>query len=398
MKPLRIALFTYSTKPRGGVVHTLRLAEELTSLKHDVHVYTLSSGNGFYRNVDFPHTLIPCSVVNYPSIDEKIESYIRIYYEYLSSINELYDIYHAEDCISANALLELRNNGVIKSFVRTVHHLDDFTSNSLIECQSNSILEPDHVMVVSRYWEKELRSLYSLNPILTQNGVDVGRFSQLKGDEYSKESAKGKFSVYGCRVILSIGGIEPRKNTLTTLRAFNIAKSYFMKKGERLIWLIGGGETLFDYRAYREEFFSQVERLGLKMDQDIRVLGNIPEENMPDLYGAGDIFVFPSLKEGWGLVVLEAMASGVPVIASNIAPLTEYLKDSENAILIPPMDHEALAQQIISVLENRDLREKLATNGMRTAKAYSWRNTALMHSEFYNRILEGVIPVKKNTS
>jgi len=397
MKPLKIALFTYSTKPRGGVVHTLRLAEELTSLKHDVHVYTLSSGNGFYRNVDFPHTLIPCPVVNYPSIDEKIESYIRIYYEYLSSINELYNIYHAEDCISANALLELRNNGVIKSFVRTVHHLDDFTSNSLIECQSNSILEPDHVMVVSRYWEKELRSLYSLNPILTQNGVDVGRFSQLKGDKYSKESAKGKFSVNGYRVILSIGGIEPRKNTLTTLRAFNIAKSHFMKKGERLIWLIGGGETLFDYRAYREEFFSQVERLGLKMDQDIRVLGNIPEVNMPDLYGAGDIFVFPSLKEGWGLVVLEAMASGVPVIASNIAPLTEYLKDSENAILIPPMDHEALAQEIISVLEDEDLREKLATNGLRTAKSYSWRSTALMHSEFYNRILEGVIPVKKNT-
>jgi hypothetical protein len=155
MKSLRIALFTYSTKPRGGVVHTLRLAEELTSLKHDVHVYTLSSGNGFYRNVDFPHTLIPCPVVNYPSIDEKIESYIRIYYEYLSSINELYDIYHAEDCISANALLELRNKGVIKSFVRTVHHLDDFTSHSLIECQSNSILEPDHVMVVADI-EKEL--------------------------------------------------------------------------------------------------------------------------------------------------------------------------------------------------------------------------------------------------
>jgi glycosyltransferase involved in cell wall biosynthesis len=133
------------------------------------------------------------------------------------------------------------------------------------------------------------------------------------------------------------------------------------------------------------------------MDQDIRVLGNVQEGNMPDLYCAGDIFVFPSLKEGWGLVVLEAMASGVPVIASDIEPLTEYLKDSENAILITPMDHEALAQQMIWVLENKNLREKLATNGLKTAKSYSWRNTALMHSEFYNRILEGVIPVKKNT-
>lgn len=386
MRSLKIALFTYSTKPRGGVVHTLRLAEELIRLKHDVHVYTLSTGNGFYRQVDVPHTLIPCPAADYTSIDEKIESYIRIYYEYLSSVNDSYDIYHAEDCISANALSGLRDNGLIKSFVRTVHHLDDFTSKSLIDCQLNSILKPDYVMVVSRHWQRELRSQYSLNPILTQNGVDVERFTKTKGNAYWKEIAKSKFSVNGYRVILSIGGIEPRKNTLTTLRAFNITRSHFMKKGERLVWLIGGGETLFDYRAYREEFFSQVERLGLKMDQDIRVLGNIPEVNMPDLYRAGDVFVFPSLKEGWGLVVLEAMASGVPVIASNIEPLTEYLKDSENAVLIPPMDHEALAQEIIGVLENEDLREKLATHGLNTAKSYSWGNAALMHSEFYNRI------------
>ncbi len=389
MEPLKIALFTYSTKPRGGVVHTLRLAEELTSLNHKVHVYTLSTGNGFYRDPDVPHTLIPCPVIDYPSIDEKIESYIRIYYEYLASIKDSYDIYHAEDCISANALLELRDNGFIKSFVRTVHHLDDFKSESLIECQSNSVLRPDYVMVVSRYWERELRSLYSLNTILAHNGVDVERFSKAKGDKYSRELAKNRFSVSGYRVILSIGGIEPRKNTLTTLGAFNIARSHFAKKGERLIWLIGGGETLFDYRAYREQFFSQVEKLGLKMDQDIRVLGNIPEANMPELYAAGDIFVFPSLKEGWGLVVLEAMASRVPVIASNIEPLTEYLTDHENAILISPTDHESLARATISVLENEAIREKLTIKGLKTAEAYSWRNTALMHSEFYKKISDG---------
>ncbi|MBI4228446.1 MAG: MSMEG_0565 family glycosyltransferase, partial [Deltaproteobacteria bacterium] len=383
MKSLKIALFTYSTKPRGGVVHTLRLAEELSRLKHKVHVYTLSTGNGFYRNVDLPHTLIPCPVVNYKSIDEKIESYIRIYYEYLSSINENYDIYHAEDCISANALLELRNNGLIKSFVRTVHHLDDFTSKSLIDCQLNSILEPDHVMVVSKYWERKLRSDYSLDPLLTQNGVDVDRFLKLKGDGYSRESAKSKFSVGGCRVILSIGGIEPRKNTLTTLRAFNIAKSHFTKKGERLVWLIGGGETLFDYRAYRDEFFTEIKGFGLGLDEDIIVLGNIPEDSMAELYRAADAFVFPSIKEGWGLVVLEAMASGVPVIASRIEPLTEYLENENNSILISPIDHNELANEIIRLIEVNELRQKLIANGVETAKKYSWRNTALMHSDCY---------------
>ena len=194
----------------------------------------------------------------------------------------------------------------------------------------------------------------------------------------------------GYKVILSVGGIEPRKNTLTTLRAFSIAKSYFEEKDKRLVWLIGGGETLFDYRVYRDEFFSEVKRSGCKLDEDIVLLGNVPDDSMTKLYGASDVFVFPSVKEGWGLVVLEAMASGLPVIASNIEPLTEYLRDEENSILVLLVDYEALAHGIVRVIENPELRDKLITNGRKTAESYSWRNTASRHEEFYSRVLEGI--------
>src|SRR3989337_1076320 len=347
MKSLRIALFTYSTKPRGGVVHTLNLAEELARLGHQVHIYALSTGEGFFRTVSVPYTLIPCAIVANESIDEKVKRYISIYTEHLSSIRENYDIYHAEDCISANVLFELRSRNLIKFFVRTVHHLDDFTSKSLIDCQLRSILDPDYIIVVSRFWEKELRSRYSLNPKVINNGVDIKKF-KIQEVEGLKEKAKESFSVNGNNVMLSIGGIEPRKNTLTALRAFNIASNYFKSKGERLVWLIGGGETLFDYRAYREEFFSEIKRLGLKLgvrepqsnDEDIIVLGTVPEDSIFNLYQAGDVFVFPSVKEGWGLVVLEAMASGLPIIASGIEPMTEYLRDRENSLLVSLMDHD----------------------------------------------------------
>src|SRR3972149_9452517 len=392
MKSLRIALFTYSTKPRGGVVHTLNLAEELARLGHQVHIYALSTGEGFFRTVSVPYTLIPCAIVANESIDEKVKRYISIYTEHLSSKRENYDIYHAEDCISANMLCELRNRGLIKFFVRTVHHMDDFTSKSLIDCQLKSILDPDYLIVVSRFWEKELRSRYSLNPTVINNGVDIKRFKN-QGDEGIKERAKNSFSVNGNNVMLSIGGIEPRKNTLTALRAFNIASNYFKSKGERLVWLIGGGETLFDYRGYREQFFLELERLGLKLDKDVIILGTIPDDSMAELYRAGDLFVFPSVKEGWGLVVLEAMASGLPIIASGIEPMTDYLKNEENALLVSPMDYEALAQQIIRVLDKSDFRDRLIINGIKTAQAYSWRNTTLRHEEFYGRVLEGVILV-----
>ena len=134
MEPLNIALFTYSTKPRGGVVHTLNLAEKLEELNHKVHVYALETESGFFRDVGVQHTLIPCSKNEFNNIDEKIHSYIQTYIEFLSSINKRFDIYHAEDCISANALMELRDRGLIKFFLRTVHHIDDFVSKSLVKC------------------------------------------------------------------------------------------------------------------------------------------------------------------------------------------------------------------------------------------------------------------------
>lgn len=386
MKPLKIALLTYSTKPRGGVTHTINLAESLARLKHEVHVYALSSGNDFSEEVKIHYSLIPCLDREYESIDDKIKDYIRIYTNHMAGANLDYDIVHAEDCISANALLNLREMGLVEFYIRTVHHIDDFTSESLIECQRKSIIKPDYIISVSRLWDNELRSKYSLSSTVINNGVDFNRFNTTRSAG-SKERAKERFSAGGCRVVLSIGGIEPRKNTVAALRAFNIARAYLEAKGEKLVWLIGGGETLFDYRAYREEFFMELERLGLKPDEDVFILGNIPGDQMPDLYKAGDVLVFPSLKEGWGLVLLEAMAAGVPVISSNIEPMREFLRDGENSVLIPPNDYKALSHQILRVLGDHELRSRLIENGEKTARMYTWESAGLKHAEFYSRIL-----------
>jgi glycosyltransferase-like protein len=381
----KIALLTYSTKPRGGVAHTLCLAESLQELGRDVHVYALAMGKDFFRQVQVPYTLIPCPDTDYESMDEKVKSYIDVYTRYLGSVANEYDIFHAEDCISANALLNLRNAGLIDQYVRTVHHIDDFTSKSLIECQLKSIVEPDHIVAVSKLWERELKETYSLSPIVINNGVS-SKYTGILSTADTKKEAKKSFNIGGDKAILSIGGIEPRKNAITTLKAFNIARAELNEKGHKLVWLIGGGETLFDYRDYREEFFSQVQELGLELDNDVYVLGSVPEKKMHDLYNSADVFVFPSVKEGWGLVVLEAMAAGVPVIASGIEPMTEYLRDRENALLISPMDFESLAHGITEVIENAELRSGLMENGAKTAGMYSWESAAQKHVAFYNEI------------
>ena len=390
----KIALLTYSTKPRGGVSHTLSLAESLDGLGLDVHVFALATGKDFFRPVSVPYTLIPCPDIDYKNMDEKVKSYIEIYTQYLAQTGNEYEIFHAEDCISANALYNLRLEGLIEKYVRTIHHIDDFTSEALIECQLKSVVEPDYLIAVSRLWQKELKATYDIDSVVINNGVTLRGGGDLPSDQ-DKKRAKKSFGVEDTDVLLSIGGIEPRKNTLTTLRAFYRARAALKKRGRRLVWLIGGGETLFDYRDYRDEFFSEVSALGLELDRDIQVLGSVPEEKMGELYNSADVFVFPSVKEGWGLVALEAMGAGVPVIASGIEPMTEYLSDRENAILISPMDFQAMSGGIIELQENGGLRSTLIENGSKTAAEYSWGSAAEKHEAFYSEILKETKRVNK---
>ena len=87
-----------------------------------------------------------------------------------------FDIVHAQDCISANAALDLRDEGVIDDVVRTVHHVDDFISPSLIACQDRSILAPDRVLCVSQPWVERLAGEFGVRPGSSRNGVDAHRF------------------------------------------------------------------------------------------------------------------------------------------------------------------------------------------------------------------------------
>ncbi len=103
-----------------------------------------------------------------------------------SQLTSEYEIFHAEDCISANALLNLRDMGLINYYVRTIHHIDDFTSKSLIECQLKSIIEPDYVITVSKFWKRELSEKYSLSPIVINNGVSIKNLVN-SDDTHTKE-------------------------------------------------------------------------------------------------------------------------------------------------------------------------------------------------------------------
>jgi glycosyltransferase-like protein len=388
-KSIQIALFTYSTKPRGGAVHTLALAEHLQVLGHQVHIYALSKPEqtGFFRPTTAPFTLIPSETREADEpMDVRIQRYIQAYYEFLLT-NQAgpFDIYHAQDCISANALWRIRAEGQIPWFVRTIHHLDDFISPALIQCQDHSIYRPDHRIVVSRYWQQRLSNEFNLEATVIHNGVDVTRFQPPTPAE--RAQARAELGLDDQLIFLNIGGIEPRKNTIRLLQAFQLVRRQLAVQDRPAVLILGGGATLLDYEPYRREFFELLERSELRPDQDVLLLGVLPEAHISLLYHAADILTFPSVKEGWGLVVLEAMASGVAALASDLPVFREYLVPEENALLVNPQDEYSIAAGMLRLAEDDQLRRRLATVGLATAQKFSWAVTAQAHVNYYQSLL-----------
>jgi glycosyltransferase involved in cell wall biosynthesis len=158
--------------------------------------------------------------------------------------------------------------------------------------------------------------------------------------------------------------------------------------GPRPVLAVVGGHTFFDYRAYRDSALARLPELGLVEGQDILLLGTVSEADLGAWYRAADAFAFPSVKEGFGLVVLEALAAGLPVVASDIPVFAEYLRDGENALLVPPGDAAALAGALHRLAGDPALRETLAAGGQPLLERFTWAASALTHRNVYSAASE----------
>ena len=182
-------------------------------------------------------------------------------------------------------------------------------------------------------------------------------------------------------MLLAVGGIEERKNSVRILEAFQQVLT--IHRDAQLV--IAGGASLLDHAAYRKQFTALLSANGM-LDRAVRCIGPVPDVEMPSLYRLADALIFPSVKEGFGLVVLEAMASGTPVATSRMAPFTEYLHESD-VVWCDPINVGSIANAMAMVL-TEPLRSRLAQRGVMVARQYDWSNTARAHLPGYQRLME----------
>lgn len=178
--------------------------------------------------------------------------------------------------------------------------------------------------------------------------------------------------------ILFVGTLEPKKNLVRLVEAFY---QLLRSKPKRLNLVLAGGEGCLNYRDKIEQ---KVKELNLK--EEVIFTGYIQDEDLPKLYNCAEIFVFPSIFEGFGIPPLEAMASGLPVIASDAASLPEIAGDA--GILVDPFDTKAITEAISSCLSNDQLRKTLIRKGLARAGLFSWEATARQTLALYKELGE----------
>ena len=379
-RPLRIAILAHSTNPRGGVVHALEVADALTRLGHEAVVHAPdAAGTGFFRPTLCKTVVVPASSVGRDTaamVEIRVADYLNHFAE---AANRRFDVFHAQDGISGNALATLKARGLISSFVRTVHHVEAFADPKLQMLQQRSIVSADLHLVVSRTWRDELAARFGLSATVVGNGVDTDRYTaQADGRE---ADLRTRFNIGRGPVFLSVGGVEQRKNTVRILEAFAQARSIHQKA--QLV--IAGGASLLDHGAYQQQFAKTLAASGLSAGAVLQT-GPIAQVDMPALYRIADALVFPSVMEGFGLVVLEAMASGLPVITSRIPPFTEHLGD-DDVIWCNPQSVASIANAMTTVC-GQELRRRLKARGDALVKRHDWRQTARAHVRAYETLRE----------
>ena len=227
------------------------------------------------------------------------------------------------------------------------------------------------ILALSEHTKPDIIDYYHVNPQkieVVYPGVDEE--FQLLDKAACKTVALEKYAI-DKPFVITVGVVPARKNIPRLIRAFAASRKAIASEHKLLIVGKPGAEE--------ENLRDLAQNLGVA--DDVIIAGHVPQEDLPSLYNAAQLCVYPSLYEGFGLPAVEAMACGVPVITGNRSSLPEAVGDA--GITVDPVDCDALAEAISSVLSSESRRTEMSAKGLEQASKFSWDDTARRVAELY---------------
>ena len=389
----RLAIF--NTQPphlyHGGVER--RIIEITKRLQDEMEVTVFCGTKAGFKA---PSTIGNVKIVPCYSTDKIYPFDNWFFNRSLSRTEEAYeaDVYEAHNVSGYGFPVALKKRNLKKPFVHVVHGplLDEYEQallthqgfrdrlanvfmKRLAGLEKKTAQQATLIVAVSRYSAEKIVKHYNVDTAkirVVPNGVDTERF---KPEENSAE-IRQQLGLGDAPCLLFVGGLVPRKGLPYLVEA---AKKVVHEKANTQILIVGDGPL-------RTPLKDAIASAGL--GENFRFLGRVKDNELPKIYNCADVFVLPSVQEGQGIVLLEAQASGVPVVAFDAGGVKEAVRDRETGLLVKPGDTDGLAEALINLLNNKQSRETLGQNGREYVYAnYTWDVTTKKMLEVYREAL-----------
>jgi D-inositol-3-phosphate glycosyltransferase len=412
---MRIAMLSYHTCPlatlggkdTGGMnVYVREITRQLGAMGIHVDVFTRS------QDEHVPHVLHDLGYGNrvvhipagpeHPLPKKELTSYIPQFVEgiqeFSASKQLVYDLIHSHYWMSGIAAIELKKAwqvpflhmfhtlGVMKN--RVAQSPQELEGNYRIDGERQVLEAADRIIVATQAEYAQLLWLYQadVNKILIiPPGVNVGRFYPIQPDE-----AKEYIGVPPCgRMVLFVGRIEPLKGLDVLIEAIALMQQGADFKEHPFCLVIIGGDTEENHTDDDNLEMSRIKELAEKYNLSnlVTFLGKKSQDSLPYYYSAAEAVVVPSQYESFGMVALEAMACGTPVVASQIGGLAYLVQDGVTGFTVPVDEPDELARKLASILLDSALHQRLSSQAVKVAQDYAWEKIAQKLLVVYDELL-----------
>ncbi len=412
---MRIAMLSYHTCPlatlggkdTGGMnVYVRELTRHLGELGVQVDVFTRS------QDEHVPHVLHDLGygnrIVHIPAGPEvplpkeeligHIPSFVEGILEFAERKGITYDLVHSHYWMSGMAARELKKawSVPVVHMFHTLGHMKNRVAGLgeaegayRIDGEMAVLDMADRIVAATPAEVAQLQWLYNAQKtkiVVIPPGVDLSRFYPIPKDEAKEFTGVPKEQ----HNILFVGRIEPLKGIDTLIRAMALMEANhkdILEEQPICVAIIGGDPGASPETMSAEMSRLQALRLEYGVKEMVNFLGKRSQDSLPYYYSGASIVVMPSHYESFGMVALEAMACGTPVVASQVGGLAFLVRDGETGYLTPGDDPDALCKRIVALLKSKPLRDQMGRQAAEYARQYSWKNVAEKIQGLYGELV-----------
>jgi len=367
---MKIAIFVSRFPPKwlaGTELATYNIAKHLAKRGHEVHVITSLDEGLPKHSLEYGFYIHRIRLLNVQFVGISFFWLKR----FLVLIKIKPDIIHCQDLNNGLAGF-LAGKFLRRPYVIWGQGTDVYMPQPLLKSLSKFLVnDADAIIALTEDMKSRLQKFAHRNIYVIPNGIDLKKFENLSRDniQHTLQTKKGE------QFLIFVGRLRPEKGMQYLIEAMRLIRN--KRSSVRLI-IVGEGPEEYGLKRLVEQ---------LNLEHCVTFMGNVPNEKVPKYMAIADVFILPSLSEGLPIALLEAMAAGLPIIATRVGGIPCVLEDGKNGLLVNPGSSSDLAEKILMLMRSPELMKKMSEANREKSRSYSWENIVSQLEKLLNEVV-----------